>query len=78
MSIKLKKSIDRCPKCGCKEFSVKSRISGFAYTHHYMDGSGQADNTSMWDYVKDTPYKTAHCSNCNMPLGGIFISEEDQ
>lgn len=57
-----------CKRCGGTTYYTKARVTGFVYTHHNMDGS-EADNTGMYDTIKEQPGRTAYCSECGVRIG---------
>jgi hypothetical protein len=56
-----------CPHCGGDEFYVVQRYKGTGNYNRRFDG-GSADNTTMYDCLKEVAGKIAFCVDCNVAL----------
>jgi len=56
--------VEQCKTCGCKEYIMKQKVSGFVYFRSRFDGD-DADNTELHDDITySNVWKFPRCENC--------------
>ena len=76
LKIDSKAPIDRCPYCGSDaEYYTKDYVCGSTRCYQRFDG-GEADNTGLYDLLRNRQGKYAYCANCDSRLFRINESED--
>lgn len=59
--------LEACPHCGGDQYYAIVRVSGKIQHNRRFDGV-VADNTELWDTVRQVDQKRMYCADCDKPL----------